>query len=142
MKKITTKWYTLIATANINGFAFGACEVVKRKDGNVTGCGTINTKKFERYIKESVVLILGQLTKDEDNSIIPLDNASIHTSEQVKELIRDAGAKSLFTALHSPHLNPIECFFSTHKTKLKQLGKPKNENLVLLILGGIKGSLS
>ena len=58
---------------------------------------------------------------DEKHSIIIMDNASIHLSAEVKTMIADAGALLILTAPYSPHLNPIEYFFSTYKAALARL---------------------
>ena len=49
-----------------------------------------------------------------------LDNASIHHSEQIVELIQSTGAEILYTAPYSPDLNPIELMFANYKQMLKR----------------------
>ena len=95
-----------------------ACEVVKRDRSD--NRGTVNTERFEQYVEECIVPILGRFDYSEPNSIVVMDNVIIHLSERVERLIRDAGAILLLTAPYSPHLNPIEYFFSTYKSALKR----------------------
>ena len=49
-----------------------------------------------------------------------MDNASTHMDEEVDRMICDAGALLLYTALYSPHLNPIEKMSNVYKMHLKQ----------------------
>ncbi len=49
-----------------------------------------------------------------------LDNASIHHSDEIVQLIEAAGAKVIYTAPYSPDLNPIEYMFSKYKKMLKR----------------------
>ena len=62
--------------------------------------------------------IVGNYAAGEPNSIVVMDNAVIHMSERSEEMINDAGGILLFTAPYSPHINPIEYFFSTYKAAL------------------------
>ena len=110
------KTYTMIGAANINGFILSACEVVERDRSESRG--TIDTLRFERYIEECIVPILGNFSLSEPNSIVIMDNVIMHLSDKVSQLIHDAGALLILTAPYSPHLNPIEYFFSTYKAAL------------------------
>ena len=49
-----------------------------------------------------------------------MDNASIHISFRVVELIEEAGAICLFQSAYSPDLNPIEKCFRQYKCALKR----------------------
>lgn len=50
-----------------------------------------------------------------------MDNETIYMSERVVDMIREAGALLIFTAPYSPHLNPIEYFFSSYKAALRRI---------------------
>ena len=52
-----------------------------------------------------------------------LDNASIHHSDEVVDLIHATGAVIIYSAPYSPTLNPIENYFSMYKKYLKNLGE-------------------
>ena len=60
------------------------------------------------------------------NSVVVLDNASIHHTNRVMELIHSGGAIVHFLPPYSPHLNPIEEMFSKIKSCLKD-----NEEAIL-----------
>jgi transposase len=58
------------------------------------------------------------------NQVIVMDNASIHKSNKIRELIENKGCKLIYLAPYSPDLNPIEhyWFFVKHwvgKLRLK-----------------------
>ena len=57
------------------------------------------------------------------NSVLLLDNASIHHTDRVAKLIQSAGAIMHFIPPYSPDLNPIEECFSKVKAYLKEHDK-------------------
>ena len=117
------KRYTLIAAADIDGFVESACQLVERerdKNDIDVNRGTVDTERFERYVENYLVPVLGRFVDDEPRSIVVMDNASIHISERVRDLIEGAGAKLIYTAPYSPELNPIEFMFSVYKAGLKR----------------------
>jgi transposase len=108
------KRYTMIGAANINAFIPSACEIVEREEEG----GTVNAERFSQYMAECIVPILGNYARGEPNSVVILDNATIHLHDEVRNLIEGAGAVLILTAPYSPHLNPIEYFFSVYKARL------------------------
>ena len=72
------------------------------------------------WVEEYLVPNLGNFFNDEPRSVVILDNASIHHSEKVVELIESAGAYVLYTSPYSPDLNPIEYMFKLYKDGLKR----------------------
>ena len=52
-----------------------------------------------------------------------LDNATIHHSDEIENLITAIGATLIYSAPYSPHLNPIENYISIYKAYLKFLGE-------------------
>lgn len=81
--------------------------------------GGINSELFHAWLAESV---LPQL---EIGSIIVLDNASIHRSHEVRELVEAAGCRLEFLPPYSPDFNPIEQSFATLKAWIR-----KNQQLI------------
>ncbi|CAJ1934662.1 unnamed protein product [Cylindrotheca closterium] len=114
--------FTMIGVANIFGSLPEACEIVHRNE-NLENRGTVDTERFGQFVEQRLVPILGQYTEKEPNSVVIMDNASIHMSDQIEEMISAAGAMLLFTAPYSPHINPIEYFFSTYKKGLARNSK-------------------
>ena len=68
-----------------------------------------------------MIPILGKAINKEPNSIVVMDNASIHNSAKVREMIEEAGALLIYTAPYSPEFNPIEYMFGEYKKSLKRL---------------------
>ena len=54
------------------------------------------------------------------NSIVVMDNASIHYSDSVTSLISSVGALTVFLLPYSPDLNPIKEAFSSVKSFLRE----------------------
>ena len=51
--------------------------------------------------------------------IVIIDNASIHKSDETRQLIESAGCKLIFLPPYSPDLNPIEHFCAKLKKVLR-----------------------
>ncbi len=75
----------------------------------------INKDIFVNYIEQ---LLLPKLKKGQ---YVIMDNASIHKSEAIVNLIESAGARVVFLPPYSPDLSPIEKMWSKAKEILKRL---------------------
>jgi transposase len=53
-------------------------------------------------------------------SVIIMDNAAFHHSEQIDQMCQDAGVKLMYLPPYSPDLNPIEEFFAELKAFIKK----------------------
>ena len=53
------------------------------------------------------------------NSVLVIDNASIHKVTGIREMVEERGAHLLYLPAYSPDFNPIELAFSTIKTWLR-----------------------
>jgi DDE superfamily endonuclease len=53
------------------------------------------------------------------NSVLVIDNASIHKVAGIRELVEERGARLLYLPTYSPDFNPIEMAFSAIKTWLR-----------------------
>ena len=53
------------------------------------------------------------------NSVLVVDNASIHKVAGIRELVEESGMRLLYLPAYSPNLNPIELAFSTIKGWLR-----------------------
>ena len=77
--------------------------------------GTCNALLFNTWLKD---LLLPELKPE---SVIILDNASFHRSEETKKIIKEAGHQLLFLPSYSPDLNPIEKYWANLKVKIRNL---------------------
>ena len=56
------------------------------------------------------------------DSILVMDNSSIHHNRQIKEIIEEKGFQLLYLPAYLPDLNPIKKGFSVLKANLQQYG--------------------
>ena len=54
------------------------------------------------------------------NSVLVVDNASIHWVDGIREMVEEHGARLVYLPAYSPDLNPIELAFSTIKAWLRE----------------------
>lgn len=105
--------YSLLAAANIDGFVIDACEAVE---------GGVDAKRFVKWVTQRLAPVLGSFARGERNSVVILDNASVHHSllPIVEALICECGAIIIFLSPYSPDLNPIEQGFNRLKAFFKR----------------------
>ena len=77
--------------------------------------GTANTNLFLCWIEQFLIPILTP------RQTVIMDNASIHKSNKVKELIEKAGCYLMYLPPYSPDLNPIENYCAVLKTHIKKI---------------------
>ena len=53
------------------------------------------------------------------NSVLIIDNASIHKVAGIREMVEERGARLLYLPAYSPDFNPVELAFSTIKAWLR-----------------------
>ena len=87
------------------------CYVV---DGNVDG------DVFYHFVQSSLLSLLMPFNGTNPNSVVIMDNCSIHHLNDVVRLINSVGAIVLFLPPYSPDLMPIEECFSKVKQFLKE----------------------
>lgn len=119
--------YSLIAACDVNGFIKETCDIVRRgrshdEEEMDPTIGTVDQDRFELWVQEKLLdaNVLGSYARREAHSIVVLDNASIHHSQKIIDLITSMGAIVIYTAPYSPDLNPIELMFGRYKTALKR----------------------
>jgi transposase len=62
-----------------------------------------------------------------------MHNASIHKSNDSRNLINENGFELVFLPAYSPQLNPIEELFSKWKSNIKSMNAKTNEELNIAI---------
>jgi transposase len=75
----------------------------------LAGCifhGNANTEFVIAWVEQCLVPVL------EPELTVIWDNASIHKSPRIKELINNAGCALVFLPAYSPDFNPIEHFWA------------------------------
>ena len=82
--------------------------------------GNINGDIFCDFIERCLVPILQPFNGTNQRSVVVMDNASIHHTDEVVRTIQESGAIIRFLPPYSPDLNPIEEVFSKVKNFLKR----------------------
>ena len=77
--------------------------------------GTVDCDKFLEFVRQNLLPLLMPFNGQNPNSIVILDNASIHHVDQVVELITSVSALIRFLPPYSPDMNPIEELFAEIK---------------------------
>jgi transposase len=112
--------FTFIAAANMYGFVIPACDEVLHMIKEKEEHKPVDAERFVQYIKQYLVPVLGNYWLEEANSVVIMDNCSIHLDPRVRELIEGAGAILIFSSPYSPEIIPIEYMFSHWKSYLKR----------------------
>ena len=83
--------------------------------------GSVNSDSFYEFIHTHLITHLQPFNGRNPHSVVILDNASIHHTENVVKIIEDIGVLVHFLPPYSPDLNPIEEVFSKVKYAMKLL---------------------
>ncbi len=123
------KGLTLIAACNFKGVLIGACQIIEES----------NTREsFDQYVE---YYLLPELKPyPQQNSVVVLDNASIHHGGRALDLIKGKGAVVIFLSPYSYDYNPIEKVFAQLKKYLKRHrgGRPREVPLSMTIFAGLQ----
>jgi hypothetical protein len=106
-----SKRYSLLAACDMEGFILEVCSIVIRDEPDG---GTVELERFETWVDDHLVNVLGDYAKGEPRSVVVLDNASVHHSDYVVHAIESAGAEVIYAAPYSPYLNPIALMFGQY----------------------------
>lgn len=111
----------MIAAVDIQVFVPLVCYTVMRYKLLYEGAaGTVDGDYLHYWVKEYLVPTLGNYEGGEPRSVVMMDNASTHMSDEIQATIEDADAVLIYGAPYSPHLNPIENYFSIKKNTLRE----------------------
>lgn len=83
--------------------------------------GTLDGTTFTDFIQNNLVPILNPFNGINNNSIVVLDNCSVHHVSGIKNRITQTGALLHYLPPYSPDLNPIEECFAKVKACLKNM---------------------
>ena len=83
--------------------------------------GTTNGEVFLEFTEKYLLPQLQPFNSINSNSVVIMDNCSIHHIPEVVELIQEVGAIVHFLPPYSPDYNPIEMTFSKVKSTIKEL---------------------
>lgn len=92
--------------------------------------GNCNTLMINLWLKDHILPTLKK------GSVIVMDNASFHKSQETRDIIKDAECFVLFLPPYSPHLNPIEKLWANIKQSWKY--EPSGELDRILISSDFK----
>ena len=81
--------------------------------------GSVNGEIFCEYLRNSLLPLLQPFNGTNSNSIVIIDNASIHHLDEACQLILNTGSLLWFLPPYSPDLNPIEQLFHQVKAFLR-----------------------
>ena len=85
--------------------------------------GYTYTEGFAWWLKHKLLLKYGKVALGEANSVIIMDNASFHYSDEISAMSEKAGVKLIYLPPYSPDLNPIEEYFGELKAFIKKHNK-------------------
>ena len=85
--------------------------------------GTLNGAVFTTFIEQFLAPHLHK------NTVLVLDNASVHKNKQAQTMIEETGAQLLFLPPYSPQLNPIEYCWAKAKQVIRRKKPREKEEL-------------
>jgi len=83
--------------------------------------GSVNGESFYEFIHTHLIAHLQPFNGSNSHSVVILDNASIHHTEDAVKAIEDVGPLVHFLPPYFPDLNPVEEAFSKVKNAMKLL---------------------
>ena len=106
----------------------------------IVDCGLVtwgvNSDMFNKFVEETLASNLQPFNGTNPNSVIVMDNASIHHTTEVVQALESLGLLIYFLPPYSPDLNPIEEAFSKVKYILQasELSTPHEDLETLLLM--------
>lgn len=97
--------------------------------------GSTDAAMFKDFIEQ---LLRGCGQWPQPKSVLVMDNASFHRSEEMEQMCAEAGVELVYLPPYSPDFNPIEEFFAELKNFIKNPGPELSE----LFKKGLQGILA
>nr|GAT47063.1 transposase [Mycena chlorophos] len=82
--------------------------------------GSSDKATFLKFLEEDLLPVMSPYPAP--RSVIVLDNARIHHSQEIRDLVASYGCRIEYLPPYSPHLNPIEQAWSVIKAWLEDVG--------------------
>ena len=98
---------------------------------------SVNGDAFYNFVLTHLTAFLQPFNGHNKQSIVILDNASIHHTGQAVKAIEETGALIHFLPPYSPDFNPIEEAFSKVKTAMKLLEETMTEDIDIITLSAV-----
>ena len=123
--------------------AIGVLSTEGLKDVYITD-DSVDGDTFVHFLRHTLLPILMPFDGQNPNSVVIMDNASIHHIDEVIELLTAVGALVKFLPAYSPDLNPIEEVFAQVKQFIQASTSPiyMSASPVALILTAFSVSVS
>ena len=90
--------------------------------------GAFNTELFNFGVQHFILDKIGSFAAGDDRSVVVLDNARIHDSDEFLEMIRSKCVIVIFLPPYSPDFNPVEGSFYVIKEWLSRHRDEKKRN--------------
>lgn len=81
---------------------------------------TVNGDRFFDFLRGTLIPQMHPFDGQSSNSILVLDNCTVHHVVEVRQLLQSAGILTFFLPPYSPDMNPIEELFSYVKQYLRR----------------------
>ena len=82
--------------------------------------GNVRGEEFHDFVRSTLIPNMNPSDGESDNSVLVMDNCSIHYVDEILDLLQSAGILVIFIPPYSPDLNPIELTFSYLKRYLQE----------------------
>lgn len=82
--------------------------------------GTLNGDRYLDFLRGTLIPEMQPFNGLSPQSVLVLDNCSVHHVSDAIDLLREAGILVIFLPPYSPDLNPVEELFSAVKYYLKE----------------------
>ena len=82
--------------------------------------GSVRGEEFHDFVRGTLIPNMNSYDGEADNSILVMDNCSIHYVDEIMEQLQRAGILVIFLPPYSPDFNPIELTFSYLKKYLQE----------------------